>query len=127
MLSDIEYVREEQRRQNYRFEVIELGGKLAKEERIRRLIPIFESGRFYLPTSLWRVNLEGKRVDLVTTFIEEEYKPFPVAVHDDFFDAISRICDAEVGTRWPPVAVKRVNDRYARPRRRVRNWSHWAA
>jgi len=126
MLSDIEYVREEQRRQNYRFEVIELGGKLAKAERIRRMIPIFESGRLYLPTSLWRVNLEGKRVDLVTIFIEEEYKPFPVAVHDDFFDAISRICDAEISTIWPHAAAKKVIDRYARAARR-RVYSHWAA
>jgi len=113
MLSDIEYVREEQRRQNYRFEVIELGGKLAKEERIRRMIPIFESGRFYLPTTLWLVTPEGKRVELVTTFIDEEYKPFPVAVHDDFFDAISRICDTEIGTVWPHAAAKKVIDRDA--------------
>jgi predicted phage terminase large subunit-like protein len=127
MLSDIEYIQEKQRFDNYRFDIVELGGKLSKEDRIRRLIPIFESGRFYLPTSLWRVTLEGRREDLVTTFVEQEYKPFPVAVHDDFFDAISRICDAEVGTTWPHAAARAVSDRYARPRRRVRNWSHWAA
>jgi phage terminase large subunit-like protein len=127
MLSDIEYVHEKQRLENYRFEIIELGGKLSKEDRIKRMIPIFESGRFYLPTSLWRVTLEGKRVDLVTTFIEEEYKPFPVAVHDDFFDAISRICDAEVRATWPYAEAKKVIDRYALPRSRRRSYSHWAA
>jgi predicted phage terminase large subunit-like protein len=127
MLSDIEYVHEKQRLENYRFEIIELGGKLSKEDRIRRLIPIFESGRFFLPTSLWRVTLEGRRQDLVAAFVEQEYKPFPVAVHDDFFDAASRICDAELGTTWPRPGAKRVSDRYARSRRRVRNWSHWAA
>jgi phage terminase large subunit-like protein len=127
MLSDIEYIHEKQRLENYRFEIVELGGKLSKEDRIRRLIPIFESGRFYLPTSLWRVTLEGRREDLVTTFVEQEYKPFPVAVHDDFFDAISRVCDAEIGTAWPHAAAKKVNDRYARPRSRQRSYSHWAA
>jgi phage terminase large subunit-like protein len=127
MLSDIEYIYEKQRLENYRFEIVELGGKLSKEDRIRRLIPIFESGRFYLPTSLWRVTLEGKREDLVTIFVEQEYKPFPVAVHDDFFDAISRICDAEIGTSWPHAATKKVNDRYARSRSRQRSYSHWAA
>jgi hypothetical protein len=100
MQADIEYIRERQRRDNYRFEVIELGGRLSKEDRIR-LIPIFESGRFYLPTSLWRVTHEGRREDLVTIFVEQEYKPFPVAVHDDFFDAISRICDEELRATWP--------------------------
>jgi hypothetical protein len=127
MLSDIEYIHEKQRLENYRFEIVEMGGKLSKEDRIRRLIPIFENGRFYLPTSLWRVTLEGTREDLVAIFVEQEYKPFPVAVHDDFFDAISRICDAEVGTAWPRAAAKKVNDRYARARRRQRSYSHWAA
>jgi len=123
----IEYIQEKQRLENYRFEVIELGGKLSKQERIRRLIPIFESGRFYLPTTLYRVTLEGKREDLVTTFVEQEYKPFPVAVHDDFMDAMSRICDAEVGVVWPYAGKKVPEDRYARARRRQRRWSQWAA
>jgi len=127
MIADIEYIHEKQRLDNYRFEIVELGGRVAKPDRIRRMIPISEAGRFYLPTSLWRVTLEGAREDLVTTFVEQEYKPFPVAVHDDFFDAISRICDAEVGTTWPYATAKRVSDRYVRPRRRQRAWSYWAA
>jgi hypothetical protein len=77
---------------------------------------------------LWRVTLEGRREDLVTTFVEQEYKPFPVAVHDDMFDAISRVCDAEVGTTWPSATARRERpDRYARARRRQRKWSQWAA
>ena len=59
--------------------------------------------------------------------VEQEYKPFPVAVHDDFFDAISRICDEELGATWPPAAASRKPDRYARARRRQRKWSQWAA
>ena len=127
MLSDIEYIHEKQRLENYRFQVVELGGKLSKDDRIRRLIPIFESGRFYIPKSLWRVNLEGRREDLVAAFVEQEYKPFPVAVHDDFFDAISRVCDAEMGTTWPSATARREPDRYARARRRQRRYSPWAA
>ena len=127
MQADIEYVREKQRRDNYRFDVIELGGRLSKQDRIRRLIPIFENGRLYLPKSLWRVTIEGRREDLVTIFVEQEYKPFPVAVHDDFFDAISRICDEELGTTWPSATARREPDRYARARRRQRRWSQWAA
>jgi hypothetical protein len=91
------------------------------------MVPIFEAGRFYLPTTLWRVNLEGRRVDLVTTFIEEEYKPFPVAVHDDMFDALSRVLDQELGTFWPQPAEVKIRDRYAQPRyRRQRSLSQWA-
>jgi len=127
MQADIEYVREKQRRDNYRFEVIELGGRLSKPDRIRRMVPIFQAGRFYLPTSLWRVTHEGRREDLVTIFVEQEYKPFPVAVHDDFFDAISRICDEELGATWPSASARREPDRYARARRRQRRYSPWAA
>jgi len=128
MQADIEYVREKQRRDNYRFDVIELGGRLSKPDRIRRMVPIFQAGRFYLPTSLWRVTHEGRREDLVTIFVEQEYKPFPVAVHDDFFDAISRICDEELGATWPSATARRERpDRYARARRRQRRWSQWAA
>jgi predicted phage terminase large subunit-like protein len=128
MQADIEYVREKQRRDNYRFDVIELGGRLSKPDRIRRMVPIFQAGRFYLPTSLWRVTHEGRREDLVTIFVDQEYKPFPVAVHDDFFDAISRICDEELGATWPSVTARRERpDRYARARRRQRKWSQWAA
>ena len=127
MQADIEYVHEKQRLENYRFETVELGGQIAKPDRIRRMIPIFESGRFYIPKSLWRVTLEGRHEDLVAAFIEQEYKPFPVAVHDDFFDAISRVCDAEMGTTWPSATASRKLDRYARARRRQRRWSHWAA
>jgi hypothetical protein len=71
------------------------------------------------------VNLEGKREDLVTIFVDE-YKSFPVAEHDDFFDAISRICDAEVGTVWPQPQERKVRERYVLPRRqRRRHLSQW--
>jgi hypothetical protein len=33
------------------------------------------------------------------------YKPFPVAAHDDFFDAVSRICDEELGATWPSASL----------------------
>jgi predicted phage terminase large subunit-like protein len=127
MMADIEYVNEKQRLENYRFRVVELGGRLSKEDRIRRLIPLFESGRFYLPTVMWRVDHEGRRQDLTTVFVEEEYKAFPVGTHDDFLDAISRICDAELVTAWPQVPERKIEDRWALPRhQRRRHISQWA-
>jgi len=109
MQADIEYIRERQRQGNYRFEIIELGGRLSKPDRIRRMVPTFEAGRFYLPTSLWRVTHEGRREDLVTIFVEQEY-------------------DEELGATWPSATGRRERpDRYARARRRQRRWSQWAA
>ncbi len=125
LMADVEYIRERQREENYRFEVIELGGKLGKLDRIRRLIPIFESGRFHLPETLLKVDYEGLHVDLVRSFLDHEYKPFPVAIHDDLFDAISRIQDSELSLIWPKPIIK--EDRYAKARVRPRAKSAWAA
>lgn len=100
MQSDIEYIKECQDRDNYRFDIIELGGINSKEDRIRRLVGPFESGRFYLPNHLRKFTLEKKGYDLVQEFIDE-YKAFPVGVHDDILDAASRIEDEALGAVFP--------------------------
>lgn len=125
MMADVEYIKERQGRENYRFEIAELGGQVPKPDRIRQMIPVFESGRFHLPETLLKVDYEGRHVDLVVAFVNDEYKPFPVALHDDMFDAIARIRDPGLGAVWPKSVV--VEDRYARPRHRPRRHSSWAA
>lgn len=125
MQADIEHYRERMSRENYRFEIVELGGQIAKADRIRRLIPPFESGRVHLPETLIKVDYEGRHVDLVAAFVNEEYRDFPVAQHDDFFDALSRIMDPELGAVWPKPAIP--EDRYARAKPRRRPASYMAA
>jgi predicted phage terminase large subunit-like protein len=125
MMADVEYVKERMGRDNYYFDITELGGQLPKIDRIRRLIPIFEDGRFLLPHVLWKTDYEGLTYDLVQKFINEEYKAFPVALHDDMMDTMSRITDPEMNISWPrPVETE---DRYARRRDRRRASSAWAA
>lgn len=127
MQADIAYHQERMARENYRFEITKLGGTLAKTDRIRRLIPIFEGGRFHLPETLVKEDYEGKRRDLIVSFITEEYMPFPVGLHDDFFDALARICDPDLNIIWPKPAIP-ADDRYARARKRAtRQYSHMAA
>jgi phage terminase large subunit-like protein len=125
MMADVEHFKDRMQRENYRFEITELAGQMAKPDRIRRLIPIFESGRFHLPEVLHKVNYEGIQRDLVHDFIYEEYLDFPVALHDDFFDMLSRIVDPELNAIWPKPVV--AEDRYAKPRARVRPKSFMAA
>lgn len=129
MQADIDYLKERMGEENYRFEITEVGGQVSKADRIRRMIPIFapvnegEAGRFLLPESLMKTDYEGIRRDLIQSFILEEYNPFPVGLHDDLFDAISRIWD--IPTIWPKPIVS--EDRYARQRQRRRATSAWAA
>ena len=77
---------------------------MRKEDRIRRLVPLFEQGRMWLPEYLDYTDYEGKRRDLVYEFVEHEYLGFPVAVHDDMLDALSRVLDPEMTVSFPETA-----------------------
>lgn len=101
MMADIEHIRDRQERENYRFRINELGGTMPKNDRIRRLIPLFEQGRIYIPHALRKTNYEGISVDVVKEFIDQEYMSFPVAVHDDMLDALARIMDDDMGIAFP--------------------------
>lgn len=104
MQADIEHIREVQESENYRFAITELGGSMPKEDRIRRLIPIFEQGRFYLPHRLLFADAEGRARDFTREFVDEEYLAFPVAGHDDMLDCMARIVDPDLGARFPAKA-----------------------
>ena len=91
--ADIEHMQDRMERENYHFRITPLGGKLGKEDRIRRMVPIFEQGRMLLPETCNKKNREGVIEDLTQVFIDEEYLPFPVGAHDDMLDGLARIFD----------------------------------
>lgn len=93
MMADTEFMQSEMERLNYRFSITELGGQMPKNDRIRRLMPYFDQGRIWLPKKLYRTDYQGVARDLVTSFIEEEYKAFPVGLHDDMLDSLARVFD----------------------------------
>jgi phage terminase large subunit-like protein len=99
--ADIAHIEHLQSERNYRFKITPLGGSMSKIDRIKRLIPVFEQGRFYLPKMLFRTIYDKTTVNLIDVFIEEEYVPFPVAVHDDILDMLARILDEDMKVRWP--------------------------
>ena len=101
MMGDIEALKTEQEKQNYRFDVTEVAGQVAKDDRIRRLLPIFENHRFYLPETKHVTDWQKNTVDLVHSFIEEEYFPFPACAHKDMLDSLSRIAEPDLKLVWP--------------------------
>lgn len=110
--ADIDALRDYQDRINYHFHVTDVGGPLGKIDRINRLLPMFADARIWLPIALWRTIHTGETVDVVATLIEEEILPWPVPVHEDLLDAISRIEDLSVP--WPgPAEPERKRDRYS--------------
>lgn len=101
MQADIEHFQEKMEELNYQFDITPLGGQVRKEDRIKRLVPIFEQGRFLLPNNLIFTDHEDKAVDFVKTFIDEEYEPFPLVKHDDMLDDIARILDPDLMAEFP--------------------------
>ena len=106
--SDIPDIKEKQKEQNFRFNIESLGGtKLSKEDRIRRMIPLFMDGRVILPEYGFYVKKKnGEIIDIIRAFVEEEYLMFPVAKNDDMFDAMSRILDPDFVTSFPKMTPK---------------------
>ena len=97
--SDIDHMKDRMVKENYKFTIAPVGGRMKKEERIRRLIPLFEAGRILLPEVCWRTNWEQENEDLTRIFTNQEYLAFPVSHHDDMLDGLSRIFD--LTTRKP--------------------------
>jgi predicted phage terminase large subunit-like protein len=101
MQADIEHIKAEMDKRSYRFSITEVGGAVSKEDRIRRLIPLFQTGRIWLPHEHQYTDHSGKPRDLVQHFIEEEFLAFPVGRHDDMLDALARISEPKLDTPWP--------------------------
>ena len=99
--ADIEAIRAEQERRQYRFKITEVGGGVQKENRIRRLIPWFQNGRLYLPEKLLYTDSTGQERDLVDDFIKQEYSAFPVGRHDDMLDGLARLDEPGLELPWP--------------------------
>lgn len=124
MQADISYIKEKMRNETYHFDIRELGGNLSKFDRIKQLQPVFEQRKFYFPDSIWRTNYEKKTVNLIDTFINEEYLSFPVCIHDDMLDVMARILDDDMQVIWPKLSSK-PKDRYTRGR--ISQNSGWAS
>ena len=99
--ADIEHYQDRMARELYTFEIIPLCGQIPKRIRILKLVPYFESGRIFFPTSLLYKDWESKSVDLVRSFFNEEYTPFPVLKHDDMLDCLARLDDPALRVEAP--------------------------
>ncbi len=106
MQADIEHVQYVMEQKNYRFAITELGGTIPKEDRIKKLIPVFEQNRFYMPKRAPFIDSEGTARDYVNLFMTDEYLAFPVCVHDDMLDCRARILDPVLGAEFPKPAPK---------------------
>lgn len=115
MMSDTHYLTEAQRAMGYNMNVVELGGRQSKEDRIRRLVPLFQNGNIYIPKVLIYVDAENERRDLVNEFVNDEYVNFPVAAHDDMLDALARILDHDMRVTFPKISTSETRYQRTQP------------
>lgn len=123
LMGDIAHIQSVQEARNYRFEIIPMKGRVPKNDRIRRLIPICEQGHFYLPFTLNYTDYEGRVLDLVREFTEAEFVAFPVAAHDDMMDSLARIAEPDLPVVWPMLVEQPKKDRYQASGRRATAWA----
>lgn len=114
MQADIEHFEDRMRRESYWFDITEMKGNIPKNDRIRKLIPLFEAGRIFFPEHLVKTDYQGKQNDLVQTFINDELLAFPVGVHDDMLDCLARLCDPDMDPLFPVEHKKRLQSEAAR-------------
>lgn len=101
LMSDTHYIKQKMETDAYRFSLVELGGQMMKEERIRRLIPDLQMGRWWLPENLMYIDSEGRTFDLVKELVYSEMKSFPRARFDDCLDALSRVYEGDLFMQFP--------------------------
>lgn len=102
MMTDTHYIEEKKKADAYHFPLVELGGPQKKEDRIRRIIPDMQMGRWYVPYNMPYVDGDGRLFDIVSE-IKSEMRSFPRARFDDIMDCITRIYEPELFAVFPLV------------------------
>lgn len=101
MQSDIAHIEYEQDIKAYHFPITPLGGQTPKNDRIRKLVPVFEQGRMWFPKFMNYTTVEGGVVELIDLFVKNEFKAFPVSSHDDMLDCMARVEDKDLKVFFP--------------------------
>lgn len=104
LMSDTDHMRYVMGIESYHFGILELGGNIPKNDRIRKLIPIFQAGRMLFLHDIRYIDTQGKVHNLSTEFLNDEYLGFPVSTHDDMLDCLARIVMPELGAAFPRTA-----------------------
>lgn len=97
---DVEYFYEKMEEERFYFEINTLKHSKTtsnvKEEAIPALAEYFAEGKIWFPKTLMRLTKDRGVLDLVTDFIEGEYRNYPNVGHDDRLDALRRIMDIDI-------------------------------
>ena len=118
MQADIEHFETMMRIENTYITIDEIGGRISKDDRIRRLLPDHQNWRFFYPETkqitkkmktaidtigdqfiakpIRRIDSEQTVYELSEWFMKNEYAFFPNSTKKDMLDAMSRLYDMEI-------------------------------
>lgn len=100
--SDIEHFKKMEKVEGfYLCPIVELGGAMAKEDRIRRLVAPMRNGNIFLPTEL-----QAKDGTDILQVLMDEVSTFPFGQHDDFIDCLSRQEDEDFLMQGDPLIAE---------------------
>jgi phage terminase large subunit-like protein len=121
--ADIQHVKYVQGKENYSFHIRPVPakgqGRVGKDDRIERLIPMFKAHRIYLPRCIWYTDVDGNRMDLIRTFLEVEFSTWPNSSYKDMLDSLSRIEEPGMSVTYP-LSDDYYKEAYAQERRKNR-------
>lgn len=104
MQSDIEYFKEKMVEESFFFPIETASRRCRRKPKGRAdsLMPLFEEKKIHLqPKYMPYRQLDGKVIDIIQTFISEEYLEFPYCTHDDMIDCMARCTDEAIWDRLP--------------------------
>jgi len=105
-MADKDYFEEQMQLTSFYFSIEVLKGNVSKFDRIKRLVPLFSGGRFYIPRSLVYNSVDGATHDLIEEFLDEEYSRYPFGKNDDMMDCLARILDNNVNAIPPTIVME---------------------
>jgi len=101
--ADVEFMERMMMESGIFFTITELGGQTAKEDRIKKLVPDFQRGRWMIPDSLIYKSVEKESRDIIVDFIDEfeNWVPGRNVGHDDMLDCMARIYELKMNVIFP--------------------------
>lgn len=117
--TDIQHIKYVQEHEGYRFRIVPVAGKAKKLDRIERLVPLTKRNELYFPIDgIPYVTVTGEELDIVDTFIAEEFRLFPNCKYFDMLDSLARISEPDMHLIWP----KQDAERFTAPADRRLRW-----
>ena len=102
MQSDLQALTEYCQRITYNVPVTPLVPRLSKPVRIEKMIPLVEAHRIWLPEQMVRTRVsDGQSLDIMATFVDEEFANYPAIIHDDLLDCAAWLVDDQTSIIFP--------------------------